>query len=284
MTLTLPPSSCTAQIVISDMLPESKTVLPTQQLALLGYFFLLFVGLESIFVYYIVRANKNYEIQKRKKQARARFTRRWETMKAMASRELTEEAAREAVESASKRPGCAPWPRKRRPHTAAQGAGDEVAVPIPMPESQQRPPIPRLPYRQRQQQQQGVEPQAGDGDLMGSRRSSTVTFVPMGGVGDGDSSSDGSDFQAPGSELSEYASDEEGNGRAEVAAPLPDWWGRTSHKYQAMWAEIRRNPDYALFIATRIDTLCFWFTCIGYIIAAAIMLAVNASHQAQLRM
>ncbi len=252
-------------------------MIPTQQLAVLGYLGLVVISAESIFVYgCIIRAGRNYQDNEKRKKARARFTKRWETMKTAASRETTEAAARQAVEGTAQRPGCAPWIRKRRPNTAALEAGDgEVAV--PMPESQQRAPTARPPRQEQQQQQQRPPATEDDGDELATRRSSVVTFLPMGGVGDGGSSEDPSDFQAPESELSEYASDDANGGGGKGAAP-PDWWGRTSSKHKAMWAEIRRNPDYALYVATRVDTWCFWLCTIIYIVAAAVILSINADY------
>lgn len=69
--------------VISDYLPRSADIIPTQQMIIISYFFLGFIGVESILLYRLATYQKQREIKIKTQEARNSFQDNWKSFKSI---------------------------------------------------------------------------------------------------------------------------------------------------------------------------------------------------------
>jgi NADH:ubiquinone oxidoreductase subunit K len=253
--------------VVNGNLPESSTVVPTQQACILAYFVLALIGIESIIVYQIVTTHRQRDIRRRTKHARGRFLRR---MTKSSSKDADKAVRRAAV-------------RDQRSVPAAPG---------PLPGA----PLPGPPADERHQvgsadegSASGEPRAAGLGVAVGT----TSDSEPYGGASAGSSydTSDGGSRRAGDEEAAWWdarrwggrkprATGQRGAEAAVKRSPRrPGWFVLQLMKVKEIRRESRRNPDFALWLALRLDMFVFWFVFIGFNAGLVILLAVQSTYQ-----
>lgn len=110
-------------LVVANSLPQSSYIVPTQQLCLLSYCVLGFVGLESIIIYKFVTVERQLKIKKLTKQAKKQFTKRWETARRSRSVHVASQRQKSKAPFSS---CCAPWPSSLRFRKAQTNANGEA--------------------------------------------------------------------------------------------------------------------------------------------------------------
>ena len=295
-------------MVVADGLPRSSTIVPTQQLCLMSYFVLGFVGLESICSYKIVNLVKSRQINHRTIQAHRKFSKRWNTIVLERRR-------------ASQTPGAGgigfgkrlSWLRQRKSVTTNkstspnnklgnQGNSSFLSVEDGQKNSDINLNINNLGARNASAPAAVTSPAApsyapghqrpGNGissaeimthdDNRLFQRDSTYDFAPFGGF-QHDLNEEENESERGASDFSRDSHDETATRNGPMAGinesePQKRWISRQTSKWKEAWREMETNPDYSLYIALRVDRIVFWFVLVTYNIAFLIILLINASY------
>ncbi|KAG7670060.1 hypothetical protein NADE_006303 [Nannochloris sp. 'desiccata'] len=295
-------------LVLGGGLPKSSVIVPTQQVVLLSYIILGFVGLESIVIYKIVTVERQKDIKKRTVLAKEAFTKRWNTMSLNFHRAYThginDQDGLNAMSSKSSL-----GLRRRKTSNAQSRLPADIIVDLPD-ESQSdggqhaqsqipQPPAASVAAASPFDQANPI-PEEGI-----SRKDTHASHqnVPFGGIVD-DESEDSQPFGGA-SAGSDFASDDDEGppaSRAVKGANTPitrdstipqtnvgrmskfkAWFVLAGTRLKETNREIKTNPDYALYWALSADKFVFWTTLIAYNIAVIVIFAINATYQAPIR-
>jgi hypothetical protein len=289
-------------LVVADVLPQSSVIVPTQQLVLLSYCILGFVGLESIIIYKIVTVERQKNIEKRTFMAKEAFTQRWMAVSQNFRRENTQQLANKSSLGL----------RRRKTTINTSGVPADVAVDLPdeiQLNGQQQVPSPALAASPFDQAAENNNTTGRNAHREGNRgRPEGVAWLgphesqqnlPFGGinVGEGDYSGDSEPFGGASAGSDFASSDDEQPGRVRKGGNTPvnrgtvippsggmsrmkAWFVLKGAKFKETTREIKRNPDYALYWALSVDKYVFWVTLIAYNIALIVIFAINATYQA----
>lgn len=290
-------------LVVGDVLPKSSVIVPTQQLVLLSYLILGFVGLESIILYKIVTVEKQKNIKKRMVLAKEAFTKRWNTFALDFRRAHTfnTKDGQDGIYATASKSGLGL--RRRKTSNGQSGIPADITVDLPD-ESQieggQQPHVSRpLPAASPFDQAHPIsEEGVSRKDIHANQENST-----FGGIGDNDSddsqrfgASAGSDFASDDNEgrpasrggvrgantpvTRDTTIPQNNDGRM---SKMKAWFVLARTRMKEMNRERKTNPDYALYLALSVDRVVFWTTLIAYDIALIVIFAINSSYQAPIR-
>ena len=261
-------------LVVGSTLPRSSVVVPTQQLSLLSFCVLAFVGLESIIVYKLITIEKQDAIRERTTRAKQEFYAKWRN--SLIERGKLDPNEKDSGSCCGGGVGggaTSKWLSsccglRRRRQKSEAGEADAVAVNG----SSRGTGAAAIAV-----EMEGLHSQRSAGEIGAVVRKTdtmvTVDHMPIGAFQRGSSSGSGSD---------DGDDDGRSGGSDGVGGPrglrrMPSMHHR-SIKAAAMWDEIRHNPDYALHVALKIDRIVFWFTLILYNVGMVLILALNASY------
>ena len=298
-------------LVVGDVLPQSSVIVPTQQLVLLSYLILGFVGLESIILYKIVTAERQRNIKKRTLQAKKKFLKRWDALSTSFRQTHTA-----AVRSSKSGLGLA-FRRRKTLNGASTSAGalpdpsgvpQDVAVDLPTDFQQFRSPqttsaatLATSPFDQTASVQDGGDQRRDQRVLMTTMSTKeSQQQLPFGGINVGIDSDDSQPFGGN-SNGSDFDSSDDGrnpnqdpknsnavnnrDGATTTAShgrmsAIKAWFVLAGRKMKETNREIKTNPDYALYWALSVDKWVFWITLIAYNTALIVIFAINATYQA----
>jgi hypothetical protein len=298
-------------LVVGDVLPQSSVIVPTQQLVLLSYCILGFVGLESIIIYKIVTVERQRNIKNRTVMAKEAFTKRWDAVSKNFRRMNTLEGLNGDDNSGdgvrSSKSGLGLRRRKTTTKNASSGLPADIAVDLPdeigrldLEGLQQVGAAPPQPVGTASPFDQTTSPHGEGSDHRGlhiSKTHQSQQNLPFGGINPENDTEDSEPFGG-GSNGSDFASsDEDRPPRAPklqntTDSTIPEtynvgrmskvkaWFVLTGTKLRETSREIKTNPDYALYWALSVDRVVFWTTLIAYNIALIIIFAINATYQA----
>lgn len=292
-------------MVVAGELPQSSTIVPTQQLCLVSYFVLGFVGLESILTYKLVTMVKQQNIKHRTRRAQKQFTQRWTTIQRSMQEgnrksNLNEKSSWRAGtwlrrRPASRQPTLSPIPSERETSFSLHesditledgrerinaGAGDAAisnrVIGVTAVSTGQTSGNLALPHGGEHHHQNKTISQH-----------STIGFVPLEGHnGDSDETQSLGNNSGAGSFQSSDTEPTAGNigqlgqgGRANSTANSQRWLGRQTNRWKEIWRELRNSPDYSLYMALKVDRFMFWFVLVAYNLTLIILMAVCATYQ-----
>lgn len=226
------------QYVLLSMLPASTTIVPTQQVILVSYFVLAIIAVMSVGTFQLAHMDDRRKQREKMYQAQQRFADQWVILKSSFTGSSSSTMGRK-------------WFRKRD----NSDMNDETVL--------------------------------NEGSFGRSTPHASEQSTHYGGIGlfvTGESDRQRSDVDAFRRTLSNLEHEErqssvaKQSGASEGASQKqPHWMRLQCLKVKEMWRAAHDHPDYALFLAERIDFWCFLFVLIAYNVAVILILALQSN-------
>lgn len=233
------------QYVLAAVLPASTTVVPTQQIIIISYFVLAFIGFLSVLTYQLTVLDDRRRKKERIQQARRQFKDHWLTFK----KSFTSNVA--ATQSKNR------WLRHRKTNAeSSEGVSNGKTL-------QRRP-----TYESQTSDRFGGMGIFITGESKKALQDNSAVRDPMSTLPTIPDEEDG--------HPSPFLDDVENEDETAKRLSKPNYVKVKYIKFKQMWREANTNPDYALYMAERIDLFLFIFVLLGYNIGVIVCLVVQS--------